>query len=452
MSTETLSTVSPGTKSDSAAAAARPVVEQFRSDGCLAYLVFDPRMGEAAVVDPRLGGVDALLARLREGKLTLRYVFDTHTHADHVSGAARLKRETGAEVCQSEHADSLVATRRLRDGDRLPLGRFALEILATPGHTPDSVSIKVGNALFTGDTLLIGSAGRADFLGGDARQLFRSLEEKLRPLARDTVLYPGHDYAGRTHSTLADEWEANAVFADRDEASFLARFAGPKPEEPANMRFVLEANKTGSAASAGRIGAADLQRRLAASERFTLLDVRTPAEFERGRIAGSLSIPLEKVASSLHAVPASDPVVVVCETGNRAALATPLLAGRPGVLILEGGLQAWRKAGHELEGGAPGVWPLERQVRLIVGIAVLAGTGLGFAWSPWFFALAAFFGAGLAFSGLTGFCGLAMVLAKLPWNRRALTAQGSEPASGTCSAAPAGGGCSVGSPGGRGSN
>ena len=265
----------------------------------------------------------------------LRHVLETHTHADHLSGAARLGRETGAEVAMSEGSDSLVATRRLHDGDRIALGAFEIAVLATPGHTSDSLSFRTDGALFTGDSLLIGGSGRCDFIGGSPSQLYRSFEA-LRAPPNETTVYPGHDYRGRTHTTIADERAGNPLFGERDERAFVARFAASRPEEPANMRLVLEANKTGAPAGVGRIGAAALKQRLEAGERLTLLDVRSPAEHEGSRLHGSLNVPLEKLGSSLAAVPAGAPIVIVCATGTRSALAAPALRDRAGVLVLEG--------------------------------------------------------------------------------------------------------------------
>jgi rhodanese-related sulfurtransferase len=189
-----------------------------------------------------------------------------------------------------------------------------------------------------------------------------------------------------------------------------------------------------AARAPGRIAAPELKQRIDAGERFTLLDVRSPAEHAGSRLRGALNVPIETLASSLAAIPTNLPIVVVCQGGTRAALAAPALRDRAAVLVLDGGLAAWRKCGFEVEGSAGRVWPLERQVRLVAGLLVLLGCALGLAVAPGFFGIAAFIGAGLAFSGITGFCGMALLLAKLPWNRRAFGACAPPPAPGSAAA------------------
>ncbi len=417
-----------------------PVIEQFRSGGCLAYLVFDPDSAEAAVIDPCADGVDAILRRIEEARLRLRWAIDTHTHADHLSGVARLARETDAVPVMSERSETAVAKRRVADGDALPLGASALEVLATPGHTPDSIAIRAGGAVFTGDTLLLGGTGRTDFVGGDPGALFDSLETRLRSLPGSTVVYPGHEYRGRTHSTIAAEQRTNEPFRDRDRESFVRRYLGAPPPEPAQMRFILEANRTGAAARSGRSDAASVHERIGRGEPVLLLDVRSRGEFAHARIAGSTNVPLEEIASASAALPADRPVVIVCQSGARSAMALPALAGRD-ASVLEGGLAAWTKAGLPVEGGGP--WPMERQVRFAAGGLVLIGAALSIWVHVGFAAIPLFVGAGLVFSAVTGTCGMASVLARLPWNRRIAVA-GPHAASGApgggCGTDPAGGG------------
>src|SRR5580765_625465 len=133
-----------------------PGLQQMRAESCFAYLIEDSGTREAALVDARADRVADYLRELEERGLRLRFVIETHTHADHLSGAAELRARTGAEILLSERAKSQVATRRLRHGDRLTLGRHTIEVIASPGHTDDSVSLLVDDAILTGDALLIG--------------------------------------------------------------------------------------------------------------------------------------------------------------------------------------------------------------------------------------------------------------------------------------------------------
>jgi glyoxylase-like metal-dependent hydrolase (beta-lactamase superfamily II) len=430
----------------------RPVVEQTRVDGCLSYLLLDPETLQAAVIDPRFDSVDPLLLRLKDGGLKLVAAIDTHAHADHVSGVARIAAETGAQAIVS----SAVAfpARVVKDGDEVKVGGYVLKVATTPGHTEESISLKVGDVVFTGDALLIGGAGRTDFQNGSPETLFETFEAKLRKLPSSTVVYPGHDYRGRTHTTIGDELRANRLFAEKERAAFIARLTASHQPEPANMRFVLAANRAGVQGGTALLDAHGLKARLDAGERMHLIDVRSPAEFAGSRMAGARNIPLERVAAEAALLDRALPVVLMCEAGVRSTMALPAFAGRPNVATLTGGMSAWRKAGFPTEGSAGGVWPLERQVRLVAGAFVFLGAVLGLTVNPWFFSIPLFFGAGLAFSGLTGTCGMGLMLAKLPWNQRAVSASANAGAGaggscavggggGSCSAEPSGGGCAA---------
>src|SRR6185369_17000918 len=149
------------------------VVHQMRTENCLAYLIADEDTREAALVDPRADRVGDYLRELEQRGLRLRLVLETHTHADHLSGAAELQVRTGADVMLSAEAASQVATRRCQDGERV-----------------------------TGDALLIGGAGRTDFQNGSPEALYETLHKRFAGLPGHLVVYPAHDYAGRAHSTL----------------------------------------------------------------------------------------------------------------------------------------------------------------------------------------------------------------------------------------------------------
>jgi rhodanese-related sulfurtransferase len=151
-----------------------------------------------------------------------------------------------------------------------------------------------------------------------------------------------------------------------------------------------------------------------------VVDVREFAEYETERIAGARLIPLSAFAQQAGGIDQERPVFLVCRSGTRAAQAAEQLAqrGHPDVRIVEGGLQAWVAAGYPVERGTSRVWSLERQVRFAAGTGVLLGVGLAWMVHPWFIALAAFIGAGLVFSAVTDTCGMALMLARMPWNQR----------------------------------
>lgn len=223
------------------------------------YLVSDPASGQAAVIDPVLDfdpksgrtatrSADAVLAAAQEQKLSIRWILETHAHADHLSASVHLKEKTGALVGIGEHithvqkvfrpifnatdvsGDGKPFDRLFRDGEHFAIGTLDVEILHTPGHTPACISYKVGNNVFVGDTLFMPDYGtaRADFPGGDARMLYRSIK-RLLSLPGDTTLWMCHDYKapGRDafswQATVAEERAANVHVHDGiDEDTFVA--------------------------------------------------------------------------------------------------------------------------------------------------------------------------------------------------------------------------------------
>jgi rhodanese-related sulfurtransferase len=151
-----------------------------------------------------------------------------------------------------------------------------------------------------------------------------------------------------------------------------------------------------------------------------LIDVRSAVEFAVGHIPGAINVPLEQVEARAADI-GEGPVLMICEAGTRAAIAAGWLEGRQTVSVLQGGTAAWRKAGFPLVACAPSRWTLERQVRLAAGVIVLVATLLAVVVNPKWVYLAMFVGAGLTFAGATNICGMAMVLARMPWNRDSRT-------------------------------
>ena len=401
------------------------VVHQLRADNCFAYLIADPDTREAALVDPRADRVMDYVRELEERGLRLRLVIETHTHADHLSGAAELRARTGADVALSGGATSEVATRWLRDGDHLTLGGHKIAVLASPGHTDDSVSLLVDGAILTGDALLIGGAGRTDFQNGSPEALYETLHERFAGLPGELTVYPAHDYAGRTHSTLAQERQTNPLLRPADRDRFVSTLRARRQPKPANMEAIVAANIRGVRPST-RVTVDELARVLTGAEPPLVVDVRLPAEYRSVHLEPSILLPLDEIARRRDELPRERELVLVCRTGARARLAAAELSGFR-TRVLEGGIVAWQEAGHPVVEGKAHV-SLERQVRIAAGTLACIGGALAVAVSPWFGLLPAFVGAGLVYAGITDRCGMAMLLAKLPYNRTG--ADGS----GTCAA------------------
>ena len=391
-------------------------IETFRAegDGCLGYLVVDEASRTAVAIDPRLDLVERFQAALaaHDGRLT--HVLDTHTHADHLSGVRRLAQRTGAIVLAHVASKLKGPSQRIGDGATFALGDTTVQIVNAPGHTPDSVALLVDeHHLFTGDALFAGGAGRTDFMGGNASDLFDTFR-RFAALPDTTVVHPGHDYVGRAVTTIGEEKAQNSLFRERDRAALVARLAS-KAEPPRNMAAILRHNL--GEADATTIAPADLQALREEQRDTVLLDVRSRLEFEGSWIDGATNLPLEELDARVDEVPEQREVVVVCRTGVRATLAAEALArsGRR-ARVLEGGMQGWRRARLPMREGRRRL-PVDRQVQLIAGSMILTGIALGTLVNPWFLGIAAFFGAGLTFAGATGTCGLAHVLFRLPWNR-----------------------------------
>jgi glyoxylase-like metal-dependent hydrolase (beta-lactamase superfamily II) len=412
-------------------------VEIFRSPegGCVGYLVVDDASHAAWAIDPRLDQVEELLDTVNARGLHLTHVLDTHTHADHLSGVARLARKTGAAVLAHAASKLKHAARRIRGGDTVLLGARPVTVLDAPGHTPDSLALLVDGQLFTGDALFAGGAGRTDFIGGSASDLFDTFR-RFEALPDATVVHPGHDYTGRAVTTIGEEKAHNPLFREHDREAFIARMS-VKAAAPPGMAEIVRHN-LGGEAEAATIAPLELQALRARIPSPFILDVRSPLEFEGDRIEGARNIPVDQLGIRLAELPEHEELFVVCRTGIRATIAAASLAraGRR-ARVLEGGMLAWRRAHLPVREGRKRL-AVDRQVQLIAGTMVLAGVGFGAFVNPWFLALAAFFGAGLTFAGATGTCGLALLLMKMPWNRPS-----SAPAEATTGACAVGGGASA---------
>jgi glyoxylase-like metal-dependent hydrolase (beta-lactamase superfamily II)/rhodanese-related sulfurtransferase len=393
-------------------------VHQMRAEHCFAYLIADTDAGEAVLVDPRADQVTEYLAELEARGLRLRAVVETHTHANHLSGAAELRSRTDAAILVSAQAKSAVATGRLRDGDHVSVGRHRIEVLASPGHTDDSLSLLIEGALLTGDALLIGGAGRTDFQNGSPEALYETLHRRFAALPGEVIVYPGHDYAGRTHSTLAQERQTNPLLRLAERDRFVATLRAGRQPKPANMEAIVAANSRGLPPVLP-VSVDELAAALGGPTGPLVVDVRLPAEYRAMHVEPSVLLPLDEIARRRHEVPRDRDVVLVCRTGSRARLAAAEIGGLR-TRVLEGGLVAWWAAGHPVVEGKAHI-SLERQVRIVAGAMASIGGVLAVAVSPWFALVPAFVGAGLVYAGITDRCGMAMVLGKLPYNRGAAT-------------------------------
>jgi glyoxylase-like metal-dependent hydrolase (beta-lactamase superfamily II)/rhodanese-related sulfurtransferase len=344
--------------------------------GTFTYLLADVASGEGVLIDAVFEQHERDLSLIRELGIRLVACLDTHAHADHVTGSWLMQQATGSAIGLAAAARAENVTLPLQHGDRVSFGGRVLEVRSTPGHTDGCVSYVLDDQsmAFTGDALLVRGCGRCDFQQGNAHTLWASITGQLFSLPESCLLYPGHDYTGRLVTSVAEEKAFNArlggAATERDFVGHMENMRLPHPHKiaealPGNLR----SGKPREGAAA--VSWAPVQRSYAGlpelppawvsehRSELTILDVRSAEEFEGpdGRIAGSQWIPLPELAARSGEIATGQPVVVVCHSGSRSALATQQLlkAGRDQVANLRGGLSRWSDEGYPLEGAiAPG--------------------------------------------------------------------------------------------------
>ncbi|WP_440926187.1 MBL fold metallo-hydrolase [Candidatus Pelagibacter sp.] len=173
------------------------------------YLIASAKGREAVIIDPVIENVESYIKLLQELDLKLVKVIDTHIHADHVTGASKLKQATNCYTLMGEHTPADAVEIKVKDDEIIKIDQIEIKAMYTPGHTSDSYSFLMDNYLFSGDTLLINGTGRTDFQNGSSKDAYNSIFNRLLKLPEDTTLYPGHDYNGKVSSTIGNEKKFN---------------------------------------------------------------------------------------------------------------------------------------------------------------------------------------------------------------------------------------------------
>ena len=341
------------------------------------YILGDAKSREAVIIDAVFEHTDRDLALLNELGLQLKFALETHVHADHVTGAALLRRRAGAEVCVSGASQAQGADRILDAGDTISFGGRTLRVLSTPGHTHGCISYALDDdsMVFTGDALLIRGCGRTDFQQGNPETLFESVHSQIFSLPETSVIYPGHDYKGLTATSVAEEKLYNPRLGGQilkdDFVGYMSNLGLAHPKQmdiavPANMRCgepqddgEIKAAPDWAPLTYTFAGIYEVQPHWLEehSSQVQIVDVRGEDEFNGilGHIPGATLLPLPELEARAAELSQDQPIVSVCRSGARSAQATVLLRkqGFDNVANLSGGMLSWRAQRLSIEGNAP---------------------------------------------------------------------------------------------------
>ena len=337
------------------------IFEQVASGGCQSYLVGCADSSAALLIDPEIRQLDRYLGLAAHNGLHIRYVVDTHTHADHFTATAELARRLEVPVVMHRESPAPFVNMRVDDGEMIALGRLRLQVLHTPGHTRDSMCLVADDRVFTGDTLLIGATGRTDLPGGDPEALHASLFQRLLRLDPALKVFPAHEYKGRSHTSLGQEAAENPRLQKRERAAFVEMMCSLNLTMPTHITEALRVNMSGGksvaqllAEAAARVpfmSLAELKSQLeAGAGRLLILDVRERDAFERGHIPGARLLPRGQLELRVNEE-LPDPtqrILAYCELGQISTFAAATLRnmGYQRAVALDGGMKAWRAAGY----------------------------------------------------------------------------------------------------------
>ncbi len=340
------------------------------------YLLADEASKEAVLIDPVLEQVDRDIGLLNDLQLKLVYALDTHVHADHVTGCGTLRARLGAQTVLSERAGTGYPDILVKQGDKLHFGRYWLEVRETPGHTNGCISYVTGDhkKVFTGDALLIRGSGRTDFQQGDARTLYQSVHGQIFSLPPETEIYPGHDYKGRTVTTVEEEMRLNPrLGGGKTVEDFVAIMGALQLAYPKKIDIALPANLACGVPRGISATVEPPQVRPWAPVEVTtsgipevapewvaayaglgrFIDVREPDEFigELGHVPGSTLVPLKTLPAVAVDWDRQEPLVLICRSGGRSGKAALELQsmGFGAVVSMRGGMTAWNRLGFTVQ-------------------------------------------------------------------------------------------------------
>jgi glyoxylase-like metal-dependent hydrolase (beta-lactamase superfamily II)/rhodanese-related sulfurtransferase len=342
------------------------IFEQIATGGCRSYLVGCADACAATLIDPELSQIDRYLALASHHGVRVRHLIDTHTHADHFSATRELATRLGVPIAMHQLSPAPFVDMHLGDGESMMLGKLRINVMHTPGHTRDSMCLRIENRLFTGDTLLIGATGRTDLPTGDPEALHDSLFNRLLRLDPTFEVYPAHEYKNRDHTTLAQELEQNPRLQKRDRSQFVEMMRNLNLSMPTHLTEALRTNLSGgktiaqllsdAAAAVSFMSLDELKTRVdARDDELVMLDVREKDAYASGHVPGARHLPRGQLELRVNEE-LPDPtnrILTICEFGRISTLAAATLRqmGFQRAIALDGGMKAWREAGYPLTQG-----------------------------------------------------------------------------------------------------
>ena len=351
---------------------------QLNPHACRTYLIGTNESNDIALVDPILDHLNDYIELLQQENLNLKYVIDTHTHADHISCGPALKDITGCEYILHDNGPSKCVTSRIRDGSTLDIMGIKVNIMYTPGHTKDSVSLIFPDRILTGDALFLddAGAGRDDLPGGDPGEHWESLQKFLK-LPEHLIVYPAHEYRNRQPSSLGQQKQTNPHLKPRTKEDYIKYIEDLRLGPADWMKDVLKANyacaRDPKAAwipvdvpacevkgtldhgvndiDVQPISVEELKQQMDSGETPILLDVREEKELvgELGHLSGIKHIPIGTLTGRLNELEGDKDkeIVTVCRSGARAYTAAQIMkqVGFKNISVLDGGMLRWNELG-----------------------------------------------------------------------------------------------------------
>ncbi len=337
------------------------VKQLFDRESCTySYLLIDTETGEGAIIDSVFETFERDMQIINELGVELLYAIETHAHADHITAAGKIRENTGAKLVYGEISGIEAIDIPMKDGDSLMLGHYRIAAISTPGHTNGCTSYFCDGMLFSGDTLLIRGCGRTDFQSGDPGMLYDNITQKLFVLSDDTIVYPGHDYNGRTSSTIGEEKAWNPrLGANRPRQEFIELMNNLNLDMPKRINEAVPANMSvGINFDANRYLLRDFDMKDLYREwqdlpdNAWIIDNRTPEEFARGHVPGSHNIPMGTENAHVDELKQIERLYLYCRSGRRAQTSTTNLNFQGLnhiVCVSHSGMPDWKKAGFPVE-------------------------------------------------------------------------------------------------------